>query len=159
MTQSPSTRRDFLKTSAAAAAGAVMPYWFTSESAQAFPFKSPNGRPVLGCIGTGMRWGLVGPNAMQHADCVAVCDVDSGRADHARQVAKEKNNRDAAVYEDYRHVLDRDDIDVVTIATIDHWHTKIAIDAMRAGKDVYCEKRSEERRVGKECRSRWSPYH
>jgi len=140
VTHSQPTRRDFLKTSTAAAAGAVMPYWFTSQSAQAFPFKSPNDRPVLGCIGTGNRWRAVGPSAMQHSDCVAVCDVDSGHAGHARDVAKKKGKRDVAVHEDYRHILDRDDIDVVTIVTTDHWHSKIAIDAMRAGKDVYCEK-------------------
>ena len=44
------------------------------------------------------------------------------------------------MYDDYRKLLDRKDIEVVTIVTPDHWHTKIAIDAMRAGKDVYCEK-------------------
>lgn len=140
MSQVSTTRRDFLKTSTAAAAGAMMPYWFTSQSARAFAYTSPNERPVLGCIGTGSRWGGVGRNAMEFADCAAVCDVDSGRAQRARAIGKGDSQRDVAVHEDYRHLLDRRDIDVVTIVTPDHWHTKIAIDAMRAGKDVYCEK-------------------
>ena len=67
---------------------------------------------------------------------MAVCDVDRKHAESG----KEKAGGKADVYEDYRKLLDRKDIDVVTIVTPDHWHTKIAIDAMRAGKDVYCEK-------------------
>src|SRR4029434_4475716 len=44
------------------------------------------------------------------------------------------------MYEDYRKILERKDIEVVTIVTPDHWHVKIGIEAMKAGKDVYCEK-------------------
>ena len=78
-------------------------------------------------------------------DCVAVCDVDSDHLEKGHKRVSDIQNgkghaRDVAKYEDYRKLLDRKDIDVVTIVTPDHWHSKIAIDAMRAGKDVYCEK-------------------
>ncbi len=139
-----SNRRTFLKTTAALA-GAVMPYWSTSPSSRALGFQSVNDRPVLGCIGTGDRWQGVGPAALNFADCVAVCDVDRSHMEQGRDKVKgiqEKkgSSGDVEMYEDYRKILDRKDIDVVTIVTPDHWHSKIAIDAMRAGKDVYCEK-------------------
>lgn len=145
MSSNRQARRDFLKISAAALTAGTMPYWYTSRPARALDFQSANERPVLGCIGTGSRWGGVGPQAMKFADCVAVCDVDAQHAGKGRDKVKgiqEKNGsaRDIAVYEDYRKVLDRKDIDVVTIVTPDHWHSKIAIKAMQAGKDVYCEK-------------------
>lgn len=138
------TRRDFLKTSAAATAVAATPYFFAPSNVLAddAKAKSPNDRPILGCIGTGDRWGAVGPQAMNFADCVAVCDVDSEHAAKGKATAQKKHGEDKEidVYEDYRELLDRKDIDVVTIVTPDHWHSKIAIEAMRAGKDVYCEK-------------------
>ena len=138
-------RRDFLKTSTAALAGATMPYWFTSASNLALGRQSVNDRPVLGCIGTGDRWNGVGPNAMEFSDCVAVCDVDREHLEKARNKVKDVqskkgNSADPDMYEDYRKVLDRKDVQVVTIVTTDHWHSKIAIEAMQAGKDVYCEK-------------------
>ncbi|MBX3443554.1 MAG: Gfo/Idh/MocA family oxidoreductase [Planctomyces sp.] len=139
------SRRGFLQTSTAVAAGAVMPYWFTSRRSLAQENQSALERPVLGCIGTGDRWHDVGRQAMNYSTCAAVCDVDFDHALAGRSVAKERNgakgaNRPVDVYEDYRHLLDRKDIDVVTIVTPDHWHSKIAIEAMQAGKDVYCEK-------------------
>ena len=75
--------------------------------------------------------------ARQFADVVAVCDVDR---QHAERGQKDLSDGKANIYEDYRAVLDRPDIDVVGIFTPDHWHTKIAIEAMQSGKDVYCEK-------------------
>ena len=138
-------RRDFLKSSTAALAGASMPYWFTSTSNLALGRQSVNDRPVLGCIGTGDRWNSVGRNAMEFSDCVAVCDVDRNHLEKARDhVVKTQSERGHStapeMYEDYRKLLDRKDVQVVTIVTTDHWHSKIAIEAMQAGKDVYCEK-------------------
>ncbi len=140
-----SSRRGFLRrTGLAGLATACAPYWF-SPSSLAAPFRSANDRPVLGCIGTGDRWNAVGPNAMAFSNCPAVCDVDSSNVEKAKAKALELNAKagssgEVATFEDYRHVLDRKDIDVVTIVTPDHWHSKIAIEALRAGKDVYCEK-------------------
>jgi len=137
MSQSLPSRRRFLQASAAAtAAGLTVPYWFTAQQAQGEEPASKNDRAKVGCIGTGSRWGGLYKGILPHGDIVAVADVD---AKHAAE-GKEKSGGKADVYEDYRKLLDRKDIDAVTIVTPDHWHTKIAIDSMRAGKDVYCEK-------------------
>ncbi|MGQ0634219.1 MAG: Gfo/Idh/MocA family oxidoreductase [Planctomycetaceae bacterium] len=137
-----STRRDFLKNSSLAAlAGATLPYGWVSRAA--FSFNAAVERPVVGCIGTGDRWHGVGPQAMKFGDVAAVCDVDVYHVRAAENVARKNQGKSGAtvrMYEDYRKLLERKDIDVVTIVTCDHWHTKIAIEAMQAGKDVYCEK-------------------
>uniref|UniRef100_A0A7C2NW71 Twin-arginine translocation signal domain-containing protein n=1 Tax=Schlesneria paludicola TaxID=360056 RepID=A0A7C2NW71_9PLAN len=139
-----SNRRDFLKTTAALA-GATMPYWVTSAQNRALGHTLVADRHVLGCIGTGDRWHQVVPGALNYSDCVAVCDVDRDHVERGKEKVTDiqsKKGKDVPVemYEDYRKLLDRNDIDVVTIVTPDHWHSKIAIEAMRAGKDVYCEK-------------------
>src|SRR5437879_952629 len=103
------TRRDFLKkSSAATAAAGAAPYFAWTEKAIAN--KEANDRPRIGCIGVG---GMGTGGAQQHAafgDVLAVCDVDSGRAEKARQDEKiGKGKADASG--DYRKVLDRNDID------------------------------------------------
>lgn len=107
--------------------------------------QSPNERLIWGVIGSGDRWGVkgkdgklngVGKESLPFGDYAAICDVDANRAEKAKEMTGGK----ADVHEDYRHVLDNPSIDAVIIVTTDHWHTKIAIDAMKAGKDVYCEK-------------------
>ena len=141
MKQSQTTRRHFLQQSAGAtgaglaAAGVLTPYIFTSRS-QAEDAKKD--RPTIGAIGCGSRaGGDVVPQAMKFGDVIAVCDVDSKRAAEGRE---KFGGGKADVYGDYRKILDRKDIDVVTIVVPDHWHSKIAIEAMKAGKDIYCEK-------------------
>jgi len=141
------TRRGFLKASAATAAvGYFGSSSAASTSGYANGYRSVNEQPGIGFIGTGIRFHTYhGKQALKFGPCAAVCDVDSLQAGRALQVAVDhhrEQNRELVIpaHEDYRHVLDNKDVDVVVIGTVDHWHSKIAIDAMRAGKDVYCEK-------------------
>ena len=140
MSRSVTSRRDFLfrSTAALAAAGAA-PYWFTGENAQADQPKSKHDRPRIGAIGLGGRGSYVASWAARFGDVVAVCDADLAHAEQAKhnpQIGKGK----AQVYQDYRKLLDRKDIDVVTNGTPDHWHTAVNIAACRSGRDVYAEK-------------------
>lgn len=135
MNQDKRSRRDFLKAGAAAATlGIAVPCFFASCS-------RPKPRPpsetlAVASIGVGGRGTDIGQEAAKLGKVVACADVDLG---HAKKFAAAIGGG-CQVYQDYRRVLDREDVDAVLIATPDHWHVKIAIDAMRAGKDVYCEK-------------------
>ena len=131
-------RRDFLKTTTAAAAlGGVAPYFAWNE--RAFANQDKNDRPVIGCIGVGSMGSGDARRHKDFGDIVAVCDVDSGRAEKARQDGNIGKGK-ADSYTDYRKVLDRNDIDTVSVVTPDHWHVKIAIEALQAGKHVFCQK-------------------
>ncbi len=140
-------RRQFIKTSALlAAAQGLLPAWKPSKSVAAEECKSKNDRPQFALIGSGDEGKVIasgigskwwhGRGAVAFGDLAAICDVDRRRAEAAQALF----GLQATLYEDYRKVLDRKDIDAVLIATPDHWHTKIAAEAMQAGKDVYCEK-------------------
>jgi predicted dehydrogenase len=135
---SSTSRRDFLRSTVALTAAGTEPYWLTAETAQAAA-KSKHDRPRIGAIGLGGRGSGVAAWAAKFGDVVAVCDVDLGHAEQAKhnsQIGKGK----AQVYQDYRRLLDRKDIDVVTNGTPDHWHTAVNIAACRSGRDVYAEK-------------------
>jgi myo-inositol 2-dehydrogenase / D-chiro-inositol 1-dehydrogenase len=134
MTSSKLTRRQFVRTAAAAAAvGATTPYWHTA-AVQAADAK--NNRPLLGAIGLGGQGTGDANRARNYGDIVAVCDVQRQHAERA----KEQFGGKAEIYEDYRKLLERKDVEAVTIGTPDHWHTPIALAALAAGKHVYCEK-------------------
>lgn len=78
---------------------------------------------------------------LPEVEVVALCDVDSHRANDALKKLKEIHpNSKAIIYSDFRRILERKDIDAITIATPDHWHAQIAILAFQSGKDVYGEK-------------------
>ena len=130
-------RRTFLKTSVVASAGAATPYWFSRSESLAGQTDAKNDRPVIGSIGVGGRGSGISRNASRFGDVVAFADVDRGRGEAANQRI---SGGKADLYGDYRKLLERDDIDFVTIGTPDHWHTKICLEALAAGKDVYCEK-------------------
>ena len=98
-----------------------------------------NDRVRIGAIGTGGRCRAL-LQALEETggnELVAVCDVYELRI----QAAKEKFGPGAREHTDYRRVLDSKDIDAVVIASPDHWHATMTMDAVAAGKDVYVEKR------------------
>ena len=79
--------------------------------------------------------------AQKDARVVAICDVKSNvRKAGQERVNKHYQNKDCVAYHDFRELLGRNDIDVVLVATPDHWHVLVALAAVRAGKDVYLEK-------------------
>lgn len=134
------SRRSFLATSSAAlAAGAAAPYFFSTPRTMADEARSKNDRPLVGCIGLGGMGNGDARSIKRYGDIVAVCDVDEK---HAGQAAAhpEVGDGKAQVFGDYRKLLERKDIEIVTISTPDHWHTAIALAALRAGKDVHCQK-------------------
>jgi len=131
---SQTSRRQFIAQTSAIAGAVAFPW-----SSRAFANNSPNDRPVIGCIGLG---GMGTGDARAHAnfgDIVAVCDVDKKHMLRAKNDARIGRGK-AEMHSDYRKVLDRDDIDVVSIVTPDHWHVKIAVEALEAGKHVFCQK-------------------
>ena len=134
MTKSVSSRRRFLLQTSAAA---TIPYFAWNPRLLSDETRAKNDRFRIGVIGAG---GMANGNmkaASAYCDVVAIADVDSSRA-AASNEAMSKGKAD--VYSDYRKILERKDIDLIHAATPDHWHTKPVVEAMLAGKDVYCEK-------------------
>jgi predicted dehydrogenase len=126
------SRREFIDRVAAGSAALGL----AVGGAPAIVHPSPGERVTMGIIGAGIR-GQEDMEAVLRAggNVAMACDLYDG---HLRRVQEIQPN--TPVTKDYREVLERKDIDAVLIATSDHWHAPIAIDAMKAGKDVYCEK-------------------
>ncbi|MCU1323553.1 MAG: oxidoreductase domain protein [Acidobacteriaceae bacterium] len=135
----PLNRRSFLKAAGLAAAGTnvtMLAQPITIEEAQT-PVAA-NDHIQLALIGAGgqgqgdTRTAITVPGVK----LVAVADCYDGRLAHSKEVW----GNDIVTARDYKEILARKDVDAVLIATPDHWHRQIAVDAMKAGKDVYCEK-------------------
>ncbi|MEZ6111725.1 MAG: Gfo/Idh/MocA family oxidoreductase [Pirellulaceae bacterium] len=130
------TRRRMLQGVAAAGAATII----LPATNRAHGYQSANDRPVFATIGLRNQGWAITSKSTKFADFAALADVDANvLAENVAKTEKQQGKKPDA-YSDYRKILDRQDIDAVMIATPDHWHTKIAIEAMLAGKDVYCEK-------------------
>jgi len=144
------TRREFLSRTAALSGSIAIPWIIPSPARGADGSTAPSERITVGLIGNGLMGGghlrrLAGDRDFQ---VLAVCDVDRQRRENGKRHVEETYAADSsnstyhgcAAFNDYRELLARPDIDAVVIVTTDHWHTLQAIDAAKAGKDIYSEK-------------------
>jgi hypothetical protein len=138
-------RRRFLKGAVAAGGVLAVPSVIPASALGRDGAAAPSERIVMASIGIGGRgnhdlnW-MLSEKDVQFA---AVCDVRKTRREYAKAVINDKyKTKDCATYRDIHKLLARPDIDGVVIATGDRWHALASIMAMRAGKDVYCEKPS-----------------
>jgi predicted dehydrogenase len=124
-------RREFMKTSSLAAAAATL-------VPRAFGQTAASDKVTVGVLGSGARAQELMRLSMElpGVEIIAVCDAYRGRAERARSLIENK----AVIVDDYRKILDNPGVDAVIIGTPDHWHRRMSIDALSAGKDVYIEK-------------------
>ena len=145
------SRRNFMIAAGKGAAAASMLGGFPSiVPASVLGKTSPANRINIGAIGTGrISRGHDLPGLWKHAAAriMAACDLDTRRVEDARVLINRQYTRQSGgpydgvkTYTDYRELLANKDLDAVVISTPDHWHARIAIDAVRAGKDVYLQK-------------------
>jgi predicted dehydrogenase len=128
-------RREFLHRTAGALAAAPM---ILEAEEIAYREVAPSDRIRLGIIGVGMQGSPLLSSAIQlpGVECVAACDLYDGRLALAKEIAGDK----ILTTRRYKELLDNKDIDCLIAAIPDHWHRQIVVDAVSAGKDIYCEK-------------------
>ncbi len=141
------SRRNFIKMAGAATVAAGTSKTFVLDSAYAQEAQggaagvSPNDKIQIGLIGAGGQGMGDTETALRvpGVELVAVADVYDGRLTRSKELAAkgESTKGDLFTTRDYREVLARPDVDAVIIATPDHWHAPMAIEAMERGKDVY----------------------
>jgi predicted dehydrogenase len=136
------TRRDFMLNSATSAAGLGLMLngkWIPFESSPLSKPAGPNDRVNLGFIGFGIRGNILleAANETGQANLVEACDCYQG---HLARAKERTDGKIETNFAQYKKMLDRKDIDAVIIATPDHWHLPMVLDALSAGKDVYIEK-------------------
>lgn len=136
-------RRKFLKTALSAGAAVAAPTIIPGSALGLNGAVAPSERIVVGGIGIGNRGTYDLGCFLEQKDVqfVAVCDVKQARRDAVKKIVDERyGNQNCDRYHDFRELLDRRDIDAVLIATGPNWHATAAMNAAKAGKDMYCEK-------------------
>ncbi|TWU33230.1 Gfo/Idh/MocA family protein [Novipirellula artificiosorum] len=136
-------RRGFMQKATGAAGALTLPSLIPASAWGGLGQTPPSNRITVAQIGLGtMGQGHVRRlSSDPSVELVALCDVDRMRLIATQAaVSQTEGNSSPDIYNDYQDVLARDDIDAVVIVTPDHWHTPMAIDAAKAGKDIYCEK-------------------
>ena len=138
-------RRTFLRRSASSfVALLAAPYVVPATVLGGGRVVAPSEKITVGFIGTGshgIHWNLRAYLQQPDAQVLAVCDVDGNHMAEAKEQVDEKyGNTDCATTKDFREILARPDIDAVMISTPDHWHVLMSVMAVKAGKDVQCEK-------------------
>lgn len=147
------SRRGFLKTSVTGMAGVMAIPAFaipTIVPSSVFGANAPSNRINIGAIGMGrISRSHDVPEVLKYdqARIMAVCDLDSKRVEDGKKLVNDyyakktgKAYDGVRTYENYLELLENKDIDAVIVSTPDHWHAKLAIDAVHAGKDVYLQK-------------------
>ena len=138
------TRRRFLKEATGITAGAIaFPYIVSSSALGNAGNVAASSRIVMACIGMGgMGTGdMHGFLSKKEVQVEAVCDVDKSQRDKAKKIVDEKyNNNDCKTYLDFREVIAREDIDALSLALPDHWHSIPAVMGAAAGKDIHAQK-------------------
>lgn len=139
------SRRNFIDSSTRVSTGAALAAGLATATGSA-AIRTSQGGPsdkisvaLIGCGGMG-RGDLGYFLRLPEIDCLAVADVDTRHAEQAAKQVEEARERKPDTYQDFRRVIDRQDIDVVIVGTPDHWHALPTIMACEAGKDVYVEK-------------------
>ncbi len=145
------SRRGFLTTSLGGLTAAGLPLWYAQQivaaeekATTANRAVGANDKMVMGAIGIGSPQSrgrhIYGEAKKVGGNYVAACDVDARHLKNALDMMKKDGFTDVKGYSDYRQLLEDKNINAVTIATPDHWHALVAIEALKRGKDVYCEK-------------------
>src|SRR5271170_352241 len=141
MNQALLSRRQFLQTSAGVAGASLMagPVFLDSETSLAAAAQAAASDTIrFGIVGVGMEGSGLLSTAIQlpGVECVAAADLYDGRHD----LAKEITGKPIRTTRRYQELLDAKDINAILVAVPDHWHKQVVVDALAAGKDVYCEK-------------------